>query len=167
LYEPPLYEPPLDKPPILEVGRVLRAHGVRGEVVVRFTSERPERRAAGAVVAGPRGSLTVERTRHLAGEDWVVKYAEVADRSAAEAMPGAILRAAAIEDPDELWVHELLGSVVVDQDGGQRGTVTEVHEGVAADLLLLDTGHLVPVTFVVGHEPGRILVEVPDGLFDL
>lgn len=38
---------------------------------------------------------------------------------------------------------------------------------VAADLLLLDTGHLVPVPFVVGHEPGRILVDVPEGLFDL
>ncbi len=160
-------EPPSDEPPILEVGRILRAHGVRGEVVVRFTSDRPERRATGAVVHGPAGPLTVERTRHIAGCDWVVKYAEVPDRGAAEALPGAILRAEAIADPDELWVHELLGSAVVDQDGGERGIVTEVHEGVAADLLLLDTGHLVPVTFVVGHEPGRILVEVPEGLFDL
>ncbi|HEV8115124.1 MAG TPA: hypothetical protein VGP53_02720, partial [Acidimicrobiales bacterium] len=86
----------MSEPLILEVGRVLRAHGVRGEVVVRFTSDRPERRAAGAAVASPRGPLTVERTRHLAGEDWVVKYAEVADRSAAEVLPGAILRAEAI-----------------------------------------------------------------------
>ena len=160
-------KPPSTEPQVLEVGRILRAHGVRGEVVVRFTSDRPERRTAGAVVEGPRGPLTVERARHLAGEDWVVKYAEVADRSAAEALPGVILRAEAIADPDELWVHDLLGSVVVDQDGGERGTVSEVHEGVAADLLLLDTGHLVPVTFVVGHEPGRILVDVPEGLFDL
>ena len=153
--------------PVLEVGRVLRAHGVRGEVVVRFSSERQERRAVGAVVAGPHGPLTLTSARHLSGGDWVVRYAEVADRTAAEALRGAALSAEAIDDPDELWVHELLGSVVVDQDGCERGTVAEVHEGVAADLLVLDTGQLVPVTFVVAHGPGRIEVDVPEGLFDL
>jgi 16S rRNA processing protein RimM len=152
---------------LLEVGRILRAHGVKGEVVVRFTSDREERRAAGAVVLGPGGPLTVERARHNPGGDWVVKYAEIPDRATAETMHGSTLRAEAIDDPDELWVHELLGSVVVDQDGIERGTVTEVHEGSAADLLVLDTGHLVPVTFVVGKEPGRTLVDTPDGLFEL
>ena len=157
-----------DGPPlVLEVGRILRAHGLRGEVVVRFTSERGERRAAGAVAQGPSGPLTVEWARAGSGGDWVVKFAEVPDRTAAEAMHGAVLRAEAIDDPDELWVHELLGAVVVDQGGCERGTVTEVHEGSAADLLVLDTGHLVPVTFVVGKEPGRILVDTPDGLFEL
>ncbi len=151
----------------LEVGRILRAHGVKGEVVVRFTSDRQERRAVGAVVQGPSGPLTVEQARHSPGGDWVVKYAEVPDRTTAETMHNSVLRAEAIDDPDELWVHELLGSVVVDQDGGERGTVVEVHEGAAADLLLLDTGHLVPVTFVVGKEPGRILVDTPEGLFEL
>lgn len=152
---------------LLEVGRILRAHGVQGEVVVRFTSDREERRAVGAVVLGPSGPLTVERVRHTPGGDWVVRYAEVPDRATAETMHGAVLSAEAIDDPDELWVHELLGSVVVDQGGCERGVVSEVHEGTAADLLLLDTGHLVPVTFVVGKEPGRILVDVPEGLFDL
>lgn len=153
--------------PVLEVGRVLRPHGVRGEVVVRFSSEREERRAVGAVVTGPQGPLTLTSARHLSGGDWVVRYAEVAGRDAAEALRGAALRAEAIDDPDELWVHELLGSVVFDQDGCERGTVAEVHEGVAADLLVLDTGQLVPVTFVVAHGPGRIEVHAPEGLFDL
>jgi len=152
---------------LLEVGRILRAHGVHGEVVVRFTSDREERRTVGAVVLGPGGALTVERVRHTPGGDWVVKYAEVPDRDAAEGMHGSVLKAEAIHDPDELWVHELLGAAVVDQDGRERGTVTEVHEGSASDLLLLDTGHLVPVTFVVGKEPGRILVDTPEGLFEL
>ncbi len=157
-----------DGPPlVLEVGRILRAHGVQGEVAVRFTSDRPERRAVGAVVRGPGGPLTVERARHTPGGDWVVKYAEVPDRAVAETMHGAVLRAEALDDPDELWVHELLGATVVDQHGGERGTVTEVHEGAVADLLVLDSGHLVPVTFVVGKEPGRVLVDTPDGLFDL
>ncbi len=152
---------------LLEVGRILRAHGVKGEVVVRFTSDREERRAAGAVVQGPGGPLTVERARHSPGGDWVVKYTEVPDRDTAETLHGSVLRAEAIDDPDELWVHELLGSVVIDQDGVERGTITEVHEGSGSDLLLLDTGHLVPVTFVEGKAPGRINVDVPEGLFEL
>ncbi len=136
-------------------------------MVVRFTSDRGERRAPGAVVMGPGGPLTVASARHLSGGDWVVRYDEVADRAAAEVLHGAVLLAEAIHDPDELWVHELIGSAVVDQGGVPRGVVAEVHEGVAADLLLLDSGHLVPVSFVVGHEPGRVLVDTPDGLFDL
>ncbi|MEO5678081.1 MAG: ribosome maturation factor RimM [Acidimicrobiales bacterium] len=155
------------RPKVLEVGRILRAHGVRGDVVVRFSSERQERRAPGAVVTTPGGPLTVEAARHLSGDDWVVRYAEIADRTAAEALHGVPLSAEAIHDPDELWVHELLGAVVVDQDGIERGAVVEVHQGRASDLLVLDTGHLVPVTFVVAHRPGRLDVEAPDGLFDL
>jgi len=114
-------------PVVLEVGRILRAHGLKGEVVVRFTSDRVERRSPGAVVEGPGGPLTVDRARAASGGDWVEKSAEIRE----------------------------------------RGVVHEVHEGSASDVLLLDTGHLVPVTFVVGREPGRILVDAPDGLFDL
>ena len=40
-------------------------------------------------------------------------------------------------------------------------------ENPANDLLELDTGHLVPVTFVTGSADGVITVDTPDGLFDL
>ena len=158
-----------EEPALLEVGRVLRAHGVRGDVVVRFTSDRPERRTPGAVLTGPGGALTVRAARPVPGsaDDAVVAFEEVPSRDAAEALQGAVLRAAPIEDPDELWVHRLVGARVVDQDGVERGVVREVHEGVASDLLLLDDGHLVPVTFVVGQEGDRVDVDVPEGLFDL
>ena len=43
-----------------------------------------------------------------------------------------------------------------------------VQDNPASDLLVLDTGALVPLRFVVGRDPaGRLLVEVPAGLFDL
>jgi 16S rRNA processing protein RimM len=139
---------------------------VKGEVVVRFLSDRPERREPGTVydtVAGPR---TLVSAVHRPDGDWTVRFDGVADRGDAERLRGPI-SAEPIEDPDELWVHELMGATVVDQDGVERGTVKEVHDGVASDLLVLDTGHLVPVTFVTGHKAGRIEVEVPEGLFDL
>ena len=67
-----------------------------------------------------------------------------------------------------LWVHELVGAVVVDQSGVERGTVGRVVANPASDLLELDSGALVPVRFVTSLRPGvRVDVEVPDGLFDL
>ncbi len=72
-----------------------------------------------------------------------------------------------LDDPDELWVHELCGSSVIDQHGFDAGVITNVVANPAADLLELDTGHLVPLTFVVRREPGAVHVEVPDGLFEL
>ena len=94
-------------------------------------------------------------------------FAGVADRTAAESLRGTVLTAEAIEDPDELWVHELIGATVVDQHGIDRGRVAAVHDGAASDLLVLDDGHIVPVTFVVGHGGGRITIDAPDGIFDL
>lgn len=69
-------------------------------------------------------------------------------------------------------MHELIGAVVIDQDGVERGTVSEVHDNPASDLLVLDTDVLVPVTFVTGFDPdaeggSRITVDAPKGLFDL
>ncbi len=48
------------------------------------------------------------------------------------------------------------------------GTVESVEANPASDLLVLDGGALIPLRFVVEHEPGvRVTVEVPDGLLDL
>ena len=75
--------------------------------------------------------------------------------------------AAPLDDPDELWVHELIGAAVVEADGTPRGTCVAVVENPAADLLELDSGALVPVVFVVDQTPERIVIDPPPGLFEL
>ena len=75
-------------------------------------------------------------------------------------------------DGDELWVHDLVGASVVDAGGHTLGAVASVEANPAHDLLVLDSGVLVPVTFVTEHgadEDGgrRVVVDVPDGLLDL
>lgn len=140
--------------------------GLRGEVVVRFFSDHPGRRAPGALFETAAGPRTLRSAVHRPDGDWTVSFEGVADRDAAESLRGP-LHAAPIDDPDELWVHDLLGAVVVDQAGAEHGTVVEVRDGVASDLLVLDSGALVPVTFVVSAGAGKIEVSVPDGLFDL
>ena len=71
-----------------------------------------------------------------------------------------------LEDPDALWVHELVGKQVVDQHGTARGEVTAVEANPASDLLVLDSGALVPLTFVTATSADTINVDVPDGLFE-
>jgi 16S rRNA processing protein RimM len=97
-----------------------------------------------------------------------VHFADIDDRDAADAWRNTALLAEPLDDPDELWIHELVGCRVVSVDGVDRGEVVEVQENPASDLLVLDGGSLVPLTFVVdGPTDGVVRVDVPDGLWDL
>jgi 16S rRNA processing protein RimM len=149
------------------VGRITRPHGIRGEVNVVLTSNRTERVEPGAVLHTDRGPLTVVSSRpHKSG--FIVTFARCTDREGAEALRGTVLLGEPIEDPDELWVHELIGAVVVDETGTERGVVRQVIDNPASDLLELDSGALVPLRFVTTVDPGmRIDVDVPAGLFEL
>lgn len=152
---------------LLEVGRVARVHGLRGEVVVALTTDRVERVAPGSRLETAAGTLVVASSR-AHGDRWLVRFETVADRTAAEALCGVVLMAEALEDPDELWVHELVGCRVIDQLGIDRGSIHAVQANPAADLLVLESGALVPVVFVTeGPNDGVVRVEVPDGLFEL
>ena len=89
------------------------------------------------------------------------------DRTTAERWTNVELFAAPIDDPTALWVHELIGQRVVDQDGIDRGMCTAVLENPAAEIIETDSGALIPANFVVTAADGTISVDVPDGLFEL
>ena len=149
----------------LEVGRVVKPHGLRGEVVVELVTNRPERLATGSVLSSPAGDLEVVRSSPHQGR-WIVAFAGCEDRDAAEGLRGTVLSARPLDDPDALWVHELVGAEVVTADGRGHGKVVAVEANPASDLLVLDGGALVPLRFVVSHRPGHVLVEAPEGLLD-
>ena len=153
---------------LLEVGRVVKPHGIRGEVVVDLVSNRPEQRLAeGSVLESDRGALEVLASRPHQGR-WIVAFAGVADRNGAEALRGAVLSAEALDEDGALWVHELMGAQVVDTGGRPLGTVEAVEANPASDLLVLAGGHLVPLVFVVERRvDGTVVVDPPPGLFDL
>ena len=154
--------------PLLVVGSVARTHGLAGDVIVDLVTNRTERVAPGAELEtdGGRTLRVVSSAPH--GGRWRVHFDGVDNIDAATALRGAVLRAEPLEDAGELWVHQLVGAEVVDSTGTVRGTVTGVQANPASDLLVLDTGALVPLRFVVDLVPGvRVSVDVPDGLFDL
>lgn len=155
--------------PRLEVGRVDRAHGLRGEVVVSLTTDRDERVGPGAKLwVGPTVREVVASRPHQGR--WIVAFADVEDRNAADALRGETLTAEPLDTDDgTMWVHELVGAEVLLADGTVVGTVAEVHDNPAHDLLVLDGGTLVPAVFVTDSSglPERVVIDPPEGLLDL
>jgi 16S rRNA processing protein RimM len=148
------------------VGRVVRPHGLHGEVVVNLVSNRAERSVPGSVFITDRGELTVESSRPFQHR-WLMTFVGVRGIEAAERLRDTVLRAEPLDDPSALWVHDLVGSAVIDHaDGRHLGTVTAVVANPVSDLLELDGGPLVSLRCVVDHGPGRIVVDIPAGLFD-
>ncbi|HEX6417152.1 MAG TPA: ribosome maturation factor RimM [Acidimicrobiales bacterium] len=154
------------RPVLLEVGRIVKPHGLRGEVVVALITDRLERLQPGARLATDLGDLAVRSARRH-HDRWIVAFEGRATRDQADELRGLVLRAEAIDDPDELWVHELVGAEVATTAGDVVGRCVAVVANPAADLLELDSGALVPVVFVVAAGDGRVTVDPPEGLFEI
>ena len=165
------------------VGRVVKAHGLRGELVVESRTDNVEERFAPGVVLGVRSrsalvsEVTVVAARRHADRLLVV-VDEVADRDGADALRSALLTApgsaAALDDPDEFHDHEIEGLTAVLPDGTAVGVVTEVVHGAGGELLTLaaDDGREILVPFVaaivteVDVPSGRLVLDPPEGLLD-
>jgi len=144
---------------------VLRPHGLHGDVVVRLVTDQLERVAPGAVLETEDGPMTVRSSRPLK-DRFVVSFEGVDSVEDAERLRGLVLRSAPLHKDGALWVDELVGAVVRDAAGTERGVVVAVEPNPASDLLVLDNGALVPSRFVVGElVDGVVTVDVPEGLF--
>ena len=137
-------------PAFIIVGRVRKAHGIRGEVVVEPITDAPDaifasghRVFAGTAsgdIAPNRAELHVESSRPFS-DGLLIAFAEVPDRNAAETWRGRYLLVPADEvsppSDEEVYVHELPGMRVELADGELVGTVEETYElpqGLAIDV---------------------------------
>jgi 16S rRNA processing protein RimM len=168
------------------VGRIIRPHGLRGELSVEVRTDDPGRRFANGSVldtdpAGA-GPLTVTASRWHSGR-LLVSFAEVADRTDAELLRGVLLTVDAADvplsqDPDEFHDHQLAGLTVVTVSGELVGTVSDVlHAG--QDLLSITPAAgtsrreevLVPFVAAIVTEvdvaAGKVIIDPPPGLLDL
>jgi 16S rRNA processing protein RimM len=155
---------------LVVVGRIKRAHGIKGEVGVDVRTDEPERRFAPgtSLTCGDR-TLTVASSRQHSGR-LLVSFHEVTDRTAAEGLHGRLLEAEIDPDerpadPQEFYDHQLVGLHVHASDDAVIGMVTEVLHGPAQDTLVVDAGaHEVLVPFVEAHVP---VVDVDAGFVRL
>ncbi len=126
------------------VGRIGPAHGLRGEVFVEPRTDEPERRfATGSRLDTSGGPLTVAGARTHSGR-LVVRFEEIADRTAAEASRGTELSVAidageSPEDPEEFYDHQLVGLRVETTTGEVVGELERVEHNAAQDLLVIRT----------------------------
>ncbi len=153
---------------LLEVGRVARSHGLKGEVLVRFTTDLvDERTAAGAELTVGGHPFVVEAARpHKGAGHYLVRFVGVQDRDAADALRGATVEAEALDETDAVFVHEVIGRTLVDQHEVAHGSVVAVIDNPASDLMELEDGRLVPFAFLVELADGVVRVDVPLGLLD-
>jgi 16S rRNA processing protein RimM len=98
---------------------------------------------------------------------FIVTFDRITTREEAEHWRGVVLSAPRIEDDSVIWIDQLFGAEVFDASGVRRGVVVDVEANPASDLMVLDTGALVPLTFVVEVEANqRVDIDPPEGLFE-
>lgn len=163
----------------LLIGRVIKSHGIKGEVSVDVTTDSPEQRYfPGAVLSGKQGGKQVEftiKTVRAHKGRLLLTFEEVKDRTAADSLRGVQFFAEPIEEEDDgFYDHELEGLKVV-LDGQSIGEVTGVTHGVQQSLLEVKLGNgkeaLIPfveeIVPEVDLEEGTCTITPPEGLLDL
>jgi 16S rRNA processing protein RimM len=165
------------------IGRIGKAHGIRGEVTVEVRTDDPDGRFAPEAVLTTdrpeRPTLVIEKSRPHHGR-MLVLFEGIPDRNTAELLRGTLLSVDAdddpmLEDPDEYYDHQLVGLQAVTVDGVPLGVVSDVVH-LPASVLLAVTGNgkrEVLVPFVASIVPevdlvgGRVVVDPPPGLIEL
>jgi 16S rRNA processing protein RimM len=134
----------------LAVGKIVKPHGIRGEVAVFALTENAERFAPGRELwlsSTPEGEsglrpVRIETARLHQGR-WLLTLDRIADRSHAEQHVGAYLvvpreEAEAARAPDEWFLHALVGRHVIEVGGERLGEVLDVIE--TAGVAMLEIG---------------------------
>jgi len=156
----------------LAIGRVARAHGLRGRVLIAPYNAGSEGLChARRIWLGER-QFEVDRAERVT-QGYLVALRGVADRDQADALRGEEVEVDRAELPaleaGEMYAIDLIGYQVSDPQGTVRGVVEDLEEAGPQDLLRLDGGALVPLALVTEVQPQarRIVVDAPSGLFDL
>jgi 16S rRNA processing protein RimM len=157
----------------LEVGFVLRAHGIRGALRIRAATDLSSLDTL-EIDGSERTIVSAQREK----DDWLVTIAGVTDRNAAEALRGKPVRVArdAVEvADDELLVADLIGCRVFDAAGVELGEVTGSFDSGAHEVLEVRTPagkeFMLPLVdamvSAVDLEARKIVCDPPPGLIDL
>jgi 16S rRNA processing protein RimM len=165
------------EPRFLIIGRVLKAHGVHGELRVAVYTDLPERFTWLETIylgeTNPR-PIPVEAVR-FHQELALLKLAGVDDRDAAEELRGEWLQVPLSEaiplEEGEYFLYQLLGLTVITDEGETLGELVELLEtganhvflvrGVRGDLLLPDTPEVIQE---IDFANGRMIVHLLLGL---
>ena len=175
-------------PELTIVGRVRRAHGIHGELVVEPLTDAPDAVFAPGrrVFEGTREGdpapdareLIVEESRPFKGGGWIVAFHGIVDRNEAERWRERYVLAPKNElEPigeDEVYLHDLFGLDVVlaasMETVGQVADVYELPQGIVLDVKRANGTVMIPfssqVVTDVDLAERRILIDPPVGLIE-
>ena len=170
---------------LIVVGRIVRAHGLQGEVKVQpETDDVMYLAQLQRVFTGPSASQVTERVIQSAriqttgrGKIVLFQFEGVSSRTESEMLEKQVVFVTTDKlrplDEDEYFVHDIVGTAVYLEGGEPLGRVVDVMDLPAQQVLVVGrpegTDVLIPVapTFVTELEPGdRIVVRLIDGLID-
>jgi 16S rRNA processing protein RimM len=164
------------------VGRIARAHGVRGQVIVNPETDFPDERfQAGAELFIERGGAVEPikvTTVRFHRERPIIGIAGVETMNDAEALAGLELRVPTDRlvtlPPDTFYRHDLVGCQVTTRGGRAVGLVRDVEGTVGGSRLVVDGPGgevLIPLVAVICTEVDpaakRIVIDPPDGLLEV
>lgn len=170
--------PPDDE--LVAVGRIVKPHGIRGEVVVSPLTDREERFAPDSILWAAGRRFEVISSRPHQGR-LLVRLAGIEERTPAERLRGTVLEAVRdeLDEPDVYLADELVDLPVVGVDEAPLGRVTaliELPDAAGYDLLeitrddgstwLLPASEDLAVLDEVDGELRVVLTEAADGLLD-
>ena len=174
-------------PEYLVVGHLAKAHGTRGEVLIRLLTDEPETvfEPGARVILGDRegelGAAPLEdeiESSKAYRKGWLVKLAGIEDRTRAQELAGRYLLVPTEErgelEEGEYYYHQLLGLEVETVDGREVGRVREVYETEPHHMLEVKGPggvHLMPFRKEwirsVDLETARMVIDPPEGLLEL
>ena len=144
------------EPAFLVIGRVLRPHGVRGEVRVAIHTDYPERFAVyRRLHLGPQHTLYRLEGHRFHQNRVLLKLAGVDDRDAAEALRGQWVQIATADAvplaEGEVYFHQILSMRVITDAGEELGEIADI----------IETGAN-PVYVVRGMRGEILIPDIPD-----
>jgi 16S rRNA processing protein RimM len=165
----------------VQLGHVVKAVGMRGEVKLRASGDFWEAALGGSplelVGAGTARSVEVASHRAQGPDIWVLHFRDVADRDAAEALVGLelVLRDdAGVEPPGGLRPFQVRGFRCLLPDGEVLGVVEDLMAMPAHDVLVVRSGErthwipaVEPILLAVDFDRGEVRIDPPAGLLEI
>ena len=166
------------------LGQAVGAHGLRGEIRIRYLGDGPEnllrQTALWLEEAGRASAKPFEVVAAESGRPGEVRFKleGIEEREAAQSLKGRMVLGAVeqlepLEDGEFYW-HQVVGCRAESKEGKFIGTVREIWETGAHDVLVVETEagerHLISaareIVTRIDPESGRVIVDILPGMFD-
>jgi 16S rRNA processing protein RimM len=171
----------LAPPDLIPIGKIVKPHGIGGELKFRLYNNSSEllgnSKAVWLEFLDKRIQQILIESVVLKNEGSRIKFKDVDDREMAETYRDATISVPRGEFPetaeDELYLVDLIGYTVIDQNGLNIGTITDIVEFPASDMMLVNNKnneHMIPLLdeFVTlfDFDKKQVTIQVIDGLLD-